>query len=273
MLKMLKKKLIRSPHILEVILAYGGVHLISIYFLIFHFNQSILQYFYGLVIGGFIYTFIEYWFHRYLLHVSILKKAHDNHHKNPTKLKIIATPLLPVQIYEIIIMVTISYFFGCYFANLCQIGISISQVIMDYVHYFEHSSYNPWFLISARSFHKLHHRISNHDLGFGLTCTFWDYIFGTLPDKNTCKKINLNINDNEKNKKAVIWEPFNKYPYLKILQMPLPMISYLLWTPWVKTKKNIDSSIKPITFENLKIENIIIALISAIIVGVSPFFV
>ena len=49
------------------------------------------------------------------------------------------------------------------------------------VHYFEHSSYNPWFLISVGNFHRLHHRISNHDLGFGLTCTFWDYIFGTLP--------------------------------------------------------------------------------------------
>ena len=253
------KNLVRSPHIIEVLFAYGGVHLISIYLLFSRFNGGLTEYLYGLALGGFIYTFIEYWFHRYLLHVSFLKKAHDNHHARPTKLKIIATPLLPVQVYECLVMVLIAYFFGSYLANLAQIGISISQVIMDYVHFFEHSAYQPWFLASARSYHKLHHRKSNHDFGFGLTCPFWDFVFDTLPNKKNQEKHQL-----------VAWEPFTKYSFLEYIQIPLPMITFLLWTPFVKKNKNTSSNMKWPTWDNLYLSNLVIASLSALVVGFSP---
>ena len=255
--------LIRSPHIFEVLIGYGGVHIISVFLLFYQFSITSFQdiflwYLYGLALGGCLYTFIEYWFHRYLLHVSILKKAHDNHHKDPTKLKIIATPLLPVQIYEILIMLLLYALFGSFIANLFQIGISVSQIIMDYVHYFEHSSYRPWFLETARNYHKLHHRKSNHDIGFGLTCPFWDLCFGTLPD-NSCTKIN-----------AIPWKPFVEKPWLRYLCLPFPMVTYLLQTPFISASDEISSYLKRPTLTELKFDKMLIAALSAVVVGLAP---
>lgn len=256
--------IIRSPHIFEVLIGYGGVHIISMLLLFYKFSKNtfttfITYYIIGLSLGGCLYTFIEYWFHRYFLHIGFLKKAHDNHHKNPTKLKIIATPLLPVQIYEIVIMLIIYAFCGSFIANLFQIGISISQIIMDYVHLFEHTSYRPWFLETARSFHKLHHRKSNHDIGFGLTCPFWDMVFGTSPDVETCKKV-----------KATPWQPLVDKPWLKYFNLPFPMVTYLLQTPFISTSDEVSSNLKMPSFIDLKPIKILIAGLSAVAVGLAP---
>jgi len=250
------KSIIRSPHLLEVLIAYGGVHLLSIYHL-FLFGGNLYDYFLGLIIGGVLYTFIEYWFHRYLLHTSYLKSAHENHHKNPTKLKIIATPLIPVQIYEFTIITSISII-SPYWANMFQIGISVSQILMDYVHYLEHSRYNPWFLTTARSYHKLHHSKSNYNNGFGLTCPFWDSVFNTsvFPDKN---------------KKYRAWKLYEEYPFLYYTQIPLPMINFILWTPFSKKTQNDKSAPIP-NLKDVKFVKLFIAFLSAIIVGNAPLF-
>ena len=66
------KSIIRSPHILEPLFAYGEVHLISIFALYMYsanLYTMLIEYVRGLLYGGCVYTFIEYWFHRYLLHV------------------------------------------------------------------------------------------------------------------------------------------------------------------------------------------------------------
>ena len=80
-------------------------------------------------------------------------------------------------------MFILSLLTGCYFANLCQIGTSLSQIVMDYFHYLEHSPDYPSLIYSTRSYHKLHHNKFNHNFGFGLTFQFWDLVFSTLPNK------------------------------------------------------------------------------------------
>ena len=139
------KSFIRSPHLLEVFIAYGGVHFISVMLMLFYYQVSCSVLFSAYVAGSAVYTFIEYVFHRYILHEWIFRQAHEHHHKNPMKLKIIATPLLPVQLYEFCLMVMISYCINPYSAVYLQVGISISQIIMDVLHVCEHSQYNPWF--------------------------------------------------------------------------------------------------------------------------------
>lgn len=263
------KKLIRSPHIIEVFIGYGIVHIISILTLFYYYNKGFNEYLMGLLIGGSFYTFIEYWFHRILLHLSpaVMKKAHDNHHKNPTKLKIICTPLLPVQIYEIIMMLLISYLFGTYYAVLIQTGVSVSQIIMDFTHLFEHSLWRPFILRSARSYHMLHHKKCNHNIGFGLTSCFWDFIFGTLPTPDKTSKI----------EGAIAWNPFIEKNWLKYIQVPLPLIGFILYTPFVKKtsldKKSDFNKLKMPEIGNLKYINCLIALLSGIIVSISPFFI
>eukprot|EP00003_Mantamonas_plastica_P004570 TRINITY_DN1361_c0_g2_i3.p2 TRINITY_DN1361_c0_g2~~TRINITY_DN1361_c0_g2_i3.p2 ORF type:complete len:151 (-),score=31.16 TRINITY_DN1361_c0_g2_i3:44-496(-) len=100
----LVRQFIRSPHWIEVILAYGLVHLSSMYMLFNWLEGTEGDYIIGCALGLVVYTFIEYWFHREILHEWIYKEAHKNHHDHPRRLKIIMTPLLPVQLYDNIIV-------------------------------------------------------------------------------------------------------------------------------------------------------------------------
>jgi sterol desaturase/sphingolipid hydroxylase (fatty acid hydroxylase superfamily) len=252
---------IRSPHLLEIPLAYGTVHIISIYLLLHVYQKSIEWYFIGLLLGGFMYTFIEYWFHRTILHRFIFKTAHKYHHDNPIKLKIIATPLLPVQTYEFVIMIILSLI-NPLFAVICQVGISISQIIMDFTHLFEHSKWNPWFLRVARNYHKLHHNKSNWDVGHGLTTKFWDYVFNTLP-------IGQNIFHNNTTTKTIPWSLYHKYPYLKYINIPLPLIDFMILTPLIKAE-DITNEFELPNLDNIKFIKLFVAFLSGIIVGLAP---
>lgn len=256
-MKSIIRGLIRSPHILEVPLAYGTVHIISIALLLMYFRESLWYYPVGLLLGGFLYTFIEYWFHRTILHKWIFHVSHKNHHDFPTKLRIIATPLLPVQIYEFVIMILLSVFFGSFVGNLFQIGISISQITMDLAHLFEHSSWQPWFLRVARDYHLLHHKQSNWETGHGLTSKFWDYIYGTLPDGSQPN--------------TITWHVYEKYPILRHINIPLPLIDFMIFTPLVATKQTNDiGTLMLPTVMDAKIGKCAIAFISGIIVGIAP---
>tara|TARA_Y100000816_G_C26088428_1_gene574753 strand:- start:1160 stop:1831 length:672 start_codon:yes stop_codon:yes gene_type:complete len=216
-----------------------------------------MDYFIGLIIGGFTYTFLEYLFHRYLLHTYYLKFAHENHHRHPTKLKIITTPLIPAQIIIFSVIAIIS-FISVYWANLVLVGMSISQLIMDYVHYLEHSSFNSWFLVTAKSYHKLHHGKFNYNKGFGLTCPFWDSIFNTSVRPN-------------KEEKYIPWELYVKYPFLYYTQIPLPMISFILWTPFMDKTYNDNSAPFP-DIKDVKLHKLFIAFLLIFITGNSPYF-
>ena len=154
--------------------------------------------------------------------------------------------------YEIFLMMLISIY-DYKLAILLQLGISISQIIMDYVHVFEHSKFNPWFLKVARNYHKLHHNKSNWELGHGLTSRFWDLVFQTYPDN---------------------WAVQQKYPFSKYLTVPIPLLDFLLLQPLLEDENLHDNSslILP-SFSDVKINNLVIAFISGIIVGYSPFYV
>eukprot|EP00494_Astrolonche_serrata_P033114 UN33383 len=119
---------------------------------------------------------------------QILDFAHLLHHKRPTEIKIIATPLVAVQISFYPLMLILNALIGIKLTVQWQIGISISQFLMDLVHVLGHSQVDGWWIRSCRSFHLLHHKTGNHSLGYGFTCTFWDCVFGTLPHIGTCKK-------------------------------------------------------------------------------------
>ena len=70
-------KLIQSAHLFEVILNYSCMNIGSIYFIAnvtlknnFTYYLFFFHYLLGLILGGVLYSFMEYCFHRYLLHYS-----------------------------------------------------------------------------------------------------------------------------------------------------------------------------------------------------------
>ena|SRR3990167_672522 len=201
----LVRKLIRSPHILEVFGSYGLGTLLQLYFVIFIELASFSTAIAYVGIGLIIYTFLEYWFHRIILH-NFLEKAHNNHHSIPRNLKIIATPIIPVHIYDLFFIHAFHIFFPKEVVFGVNVGISIGQSIMDTVHILFHTQYRPWYLESARSYH-LHHHFVDGQSAHGLTTSFWDLIFGTFP-KNWCYN--------------------KKYPWIVYFQLPFPVIGFAL---------------------------------------------
>eukprot|EP01095_Lingulamoeba_sp_RSL-Kostka_P002000 TRINITY_DN1285_c0_g1_i1.p1 TRINITY_DN1285_c0_g1~~TRINITY_DN1285_c0_g1_i1.p1 ORF type:complete len:304 (+),score=56.32 TRINITY_DN1285_c0_g1_i1:65-976(+) len=199
------KKCARSPHIIEVFLSYGICFLIQSVICLFHYQQSFTKWIALTCLGSMLYTFLEYWFHRTLLH-EYLAKAHDNHHVKPRNLRIIATPIIPVQIYDFFVVSLLIFILGRDIAYGINCGICIGQMTMDTTHVLFHTRFCPWFLRPAKSYHAYHHFIDEEE-AHGLTSSFWDSIFGTLPSS---------------------WRYYNNYPWIKYIQVPFPLFTFVV---------------------------------------------
>jgi len=196
------RKFVRSPHLLEVFGCYGtGV----LYMTMSYYHLSKLELAIYVSIGLAVYTLLEYWFHRVVLH-DILNTAHNNHHEHPRNLRIIATPILPVQFYDTLVVFILMYTFGKRVAFGINCGVAIGQIIMDTTHVLFHSNFRPWYLESARSYH-LHHHFVKEEVCHGLTTPFWDMVFGTAPST---------------------WIYYKKYPFLRYLQLPFPLLTFVI---------------------------------------------
>jgi len=204
-MNLLLRKTIRSPHLVEVIASYGSVCVLLSYFCLYSFQMSVIKWFSLTCFGVVIYTFLEYIFHRWILH-EFLANAHNNHHRKPRNLRIIATPILPVQLYDFFVILLLMYFIGREYAYAINCGISFGQCVMDTVHILFHSTFRPWYLESARSYH-LHHHFIREEQAHGLTTSFWDLIFGTFPDT---------------------WYYYKQYPWLKWVQLPFPLLTFII---------------------------------------------
>lgn len=200
-----KRKLVRSPHILEVLASYGSVCVLLSYLCMAQYGLRVLEWFALATLGCVIYTLMEYIFHRVVLH-EYIPKIHANHHKQPRNLRIIATPILPVQVYDFVVVLLIMAFAGRPVAYAINCGISFGQCVMDLVHIAFHSRWRPWYLESARSYHLVHHFIDD-EVAHGLTTSFWDMVFGTFPTN---------------------WAYSKKLPWLKYLQLPFPLLTFVL---------------------------------------------
>lgn len=253
----LLRKFIRSPHLVEVFSSYGIGALLQLYLTrcIEHSQLSSIMAYFG--IGLMIYTFLEYWFHRIILH-NLLEKAHNNHHSTPRNLKIIATPIFPVHIYDFLIITIFQMFFSLETIYGVNIGVSIGQCIMDTVHILFHTTFRPWYLESARSYH-LHHHFVDGQAAHGLTTSFWDMIFGTYP-KN--------------------WSYNKKYPWIMYCQLPFPVVGFFLISffagdetkapsPEVTPKSN-ENRIRP--HGTVDKTYLVITVLSAIFVVLTPYF-
>ncbi len=149
-------------------------------------------------IAGFItWTLIEYLVHRFLYHTEtesdfFLKlqfNGHGIHHQHPKDPERLAMPPLPGIILA-------SVFFGIFWLIMQQKamaffpGFMLGYLCYITMHYFQHRikspKYKPWQRLWVH--HKAHH-YSNPYKAFGVSTRFWDYVFDTMPKKDTEEKI------------------------------------------------------------------------------------
>jgi len=205
----------RSPHLFEVVASYSAGLLFLTATCFLYYNISFYDWVVLSLLGTMFYTFIEYWFHRVVLH-ELLAQAHRNHHRQPKKLRIITTPILPVYMYNFLVVLVLRSILGAPVVAAINCGVTLGQITMDLSHIAFHSNFRPWYLESARSYH-LHHHFSKDDLAHGLTTSFWDMIFGTLPSR---------------------WPAYQKHPWLRYLQLPFPLLTFIITALLTNTKSN-----------------------------------
>jgi len=147
------------------------------------------------VFAMFSWTLFEYLAHRYLFHFDASSKIgkrivyifHGNHHEYPRdKMRLFMPPLPSVIIASVVFAVfyVFSYILtgtGNY-SLIYFPGFIIGYLMYVSMHYAIHAYKPPKYLKALWRIHHLHH-YKYPEKGFGVSSTFWDYVFRTLPQK------------------------------------------------------------------------------------------
>jgi len=143
-------------------------------------------------LGFLTFTLVEYIIHRFIFHfeatsekqLKIKYNIHGVHHEFPKDKDRLAMP--PV------LSIVLALFFYFLFLPLTRENIWLfypgflsGYSTYLFIHYAVHRYRQPRnFLSILWKHHSLHHYKSD-DTAFGVTFPFWDYIFGTVPSRNS----------------------------------------------------------------------------------------
>jgi len=144
------------------------------------------------VLGGTLFwTLFEYLMHRYVFHLPNWNEAakrfqyiaHGIHHDYPRdKERLFMPPLaglgLVVALYLIFILLLQNYTLA--FVS----GMIVGYLSYSYVHFTIHTETPPKFLKKVQVHHALHH-YKYPNKAFGVSSPLWDYIFRTMPPKES----------------------------------------------------------------------------------------
>lgn len=139
--------------------------------------------------GMFFWTFTEYIMHRFVFHSHptsergkrIAYVMHGNHHEFPRDKERLFMPAVPSVLLA-------SIFFSVFYLAIGNNafsffpGFMLGYLMYGSMHYAIHA-WNPpfkWMKGLWRN-HHLHH-YKHEDLGFGVSSTLWDHVFGTMFD-------------------------------------------------------------------------------------------
>lgn len=144
--------------------------------------------------GMFFWSLFEYMIHRFVFHyVAESKRAtrivyiiHGNHHEYPRDKERLFMPPVPSLLLASFVFGTM-YYTGYIFGISSYVfaffpGFILGYLIYGTMHYAIHA-WNPpfkWMKALWRN-HHLHHYKKN-ELGFGVSSTLWDHVFGTMFD-------------------------------------------------------------------------------------------
>ena len=146
-------------------------------------------------VGILYWTFFEYIAHRFLFHLVSgnikMKKIsyilHGNHHDYPRDRQRLFMPALPSLILATILFL-FHYIFLWKYTWAFFPGFMFGYLLYASIHYSIHAFEPPFkFMKPLWRNHQLHHYKDEH-LGFGVSNTFWDKVFGTFFDLSKNKE-------------------------------------------------------------------------------------
>lgn len=187
-------------------LVIWGMYIPILSYLIYHANvklgfsiTTIVLVFFG---GLFFWTFFEYLAHRFLFHFvtdnpqmqRIVYIMHGNHHEYPRDKQRLFMPPVPSLILSSIIFF-IHYLILNKYTFMFFPGFMIGYLMYGSMHYAIHA-WNPpfrWMKPLWRN-HHLHHYKNEH-MGYGVSSTLWDRVFGTMFDLKKEKEDKEKVKD------------------------------------------------------------------------------
>ncbi len=139
--------------------------------------------------GWFTWTFAEYILHRFWNHAKDVNKndslvqRHHHHHTHPTEISVSGKQRL-IMILIGVTLIVFSLWINEYLLILAGLETGIFWFFL--MHYFLHQKWSKKVFPRLVHYHVIHH-CKETDTCFGISTSWWDRIFGTLPKNN--KKI------------------------------------------------------------------------------------
>jgi sterol desaturase/sphingolipid hydroxylase (fatty acid hydroxylase superfamily) len=146
-------------------------------------SEPYLAYILLLFSGWLLWTFVEYFNHRFRMHGSgdpskvIGYQRHILHHHHPTEIKITGLQRFFLFVVNILLIVLCLLFKNWI---LIFTGFYTGFVIYTLMHWFLHQKISAKLFPEVHQFH-IHHHCKHPDKCFGVTVTWWDHMFDTIP--------------------------------------------------------------------------------------------
>lgn len=134
-----------------------------------------------LILTGIIsWTAMEYLLHRFVLHgLEPFKSWHTQHHNRPHALICLPT-VLSAALILLLAFFPALFMFGVLPASALTLGVLIGYLAYTIIHHgIHHWHIESSWLRKRKRWHALHHHV-NQDSNFGVTNSFWDYVFSKL---------------------------------------------------------------------------------------------
>ncbi|MDF7806584.1 sterol desaturase family protein [Pontiellaceae bacterium B12219] len=131
------------------------------------------------LLGLLLYSFIEYFFHRWLFHgpVEIMAEGHRAHHDDPMGYD--ALPFFLPAIIMLVLTGVFVLFMPLKVALLLMGTITLSYTTYGLSHFIiHHHRFRKVFARDWAANHHIHHH--HEDKNFGVTTPLWDIVLGTL---------------------------------------------------------------------------------------------
>lgn len=148
----------------------------------------------GVFLGWFAWTFFEYVLHRFVFHyhpsTERLKKMffvmHGVHHAQPMcRTRLVMPPALSIPLsllfYGGLHLVVVVLLGAAHWFNPLFAGMVAGYLIYDLTHYAIHHSKSTKGIFHEFRKHHLRHHGRCDFMRFGVSTTFWDRVFGTVP--------------------------------------------------------------------------------------------
>ena len=156
--------------------------------------------------GWVTWTFVEYLFHRYVLHGRFppgkglirrflherLDRLHWDHHLRPFDGRHISGELKDI-LPLFFVAAPASFLFPVYTAPVLLVGVIQSYVAEEWLHYSLHFSNSKFPLFRrVKKYHLYHHRRRGIGRGYGSTTRFWDGVFDTRFPQSVRRSLSRN---------------------------------------------------------------------------------